>query len=263
MAAYCGRSIGTYLLRQAEVRARELMTNAPPDARVVLYTWVDGGNQVAPHLVEQEGFTLLRYFLWMEIEMDAPPPVPTWPSGITVRTFSPGKDDHAVFDATEDAFQDEPGYEPGNFAEWAYWLFTRDNFDPSLCFLAVDGNEIAGTALCRHDVGDNGGTGWISDVGVRPRWRKKGLGLALLHHVFGEFYRRGVRRCSLSVDVQNLSGRVTSLWRRFRLLLPAQFPVETVMQVRAGIVVSLSFIATDGTAEELSPTLSLSASGAI
>jgi mycothiol synthase len=208
MAAYCGRSIGTYLLRQAEVRARELMTNAPPDARVVLYTWVDGGNQVAPHLVEQEGFTLLRYFLWMEIEMDAPPPVPTWPSDITVRTFSPGKDDRAVFDATEDAFQDEPGYEPGNFAEWSYWRFTRDNFDPSLWFLAVDGDEIAGTALCRHDVGDNGGTGWISDVGVRPRWRKKGLALALLHHAFGEFYRRGVRRCSLSVDVQNLSGAI-------------------------------------------------------
>src|SRR6266581_2402036 len=152
--------------------ARELMTNAPSDARVALYTWVDGGNQMAPHLVEQEGFTLLRYFLQMEIEMD------------------------------------EPGYEPGNFAEWSYWLFTRDNFDPSLWFLAVDGDEIAGTALCRHDVGDRGGTGWISGVGVRPRWRKKGLGLALLHHAFDEFYRRGVRRCSLSVDVQNLSGAI-------------------------------------------------------
>src|SRR5258706_1613172 len=93
--------------------ARELMTNAPSDARVALYTWVDGGNQMAPHLVEQEGFTLLRYFLQMEIEMDAPPPVPTWPSGITVRTFSPGKDDHAVFDATEDAFRDELGMSLG------------------------------------------------------------------------------------------------------------------------------------------------------
>ncbi len=89
------------------------MTNAPSDARVALYTWVDGGNQMAPHLVEQEGFTLLRYFLQMEIEMDAPPPVPTWPSGITVRTFSPGKDDHAVFDATEDAFRDELGMSLG------------------------------------------------------------------------------------------------------------------------------------------------------
>jgi len=205
---YCGLGIGSYLLRQGEVRARELMSNAPPDARVALYTWVDGGNQVAPHLVEQEGFTLLRYFLRMEIEMDVSPPIPTWPFGLTVRTFSPGSDDRAVFDATEDAFQDEPGYEPGNFAEWTYWLFTRDNFDPTLCFLAVDGDEIAGTALCRHDVGDRGGTGWISDVGVRPRWRKKGLGLALLHHAFDEFYRRGIRRCSLSVDVQNLSGAI-------------------------------------------------------
>ena len=28
--------------------------------------------------------------------------------------------------------------------------------------------------------------GWIHMLGVRPAWRKKGLGLALLHHSFGE-----------------------------------------------------------------------------
>ncbi len=187
----------------------------------------------SPHLVEQEGFTLLRYFLQMEIEMDAPPPAPTWPSDITVRTFSPGKDDRAVFDATEDAFQDEPGYEPGNFAEWSYWLFTRDNFDPSLCFLAVDGDEIVGTALCRHDVGDRGGTGWIADVGVRPRWRKKGLALALLQHAFGEFYRRGIRRCSLSVDVQNLSGAIR-LYERAGMHPSRRAEIRYEKQLRPG-----------------------------
>jgi ribosomal protein S18 acetylase RimI-like enzyme len=41
---------------------------------------------------------------------------------------------------------------------------------------------------------------------VRRPWRKRGLGLALLNHSFGEFYRRGYRRVGLGVDAQNLTG---------------------------------------------------------
>ena len=47
--------------------------------------------------------------------------------------------------------------------------------------------EVAGFSInhYRMDIG------WIHMLGVRPAWRKKGLGLALLHHSFGEFYRAG------------------------------------------------------------------------
>jgi len=41
---------------------------------------------------------------------------------------------------------------------------------------------------------------------VRRPWRRKGLGLALLLHSFGEFYRRGRRRVGLGVDAQSLTG---------------------------------------------------------
>jgi ribosomal protein S18 acetylase RimI-like enzyme len=43
-------------------------------------------------------------------------------------------------------------------------------------------------------------------LGVRRPWRKRGLGLALLHHAFGEFYRRGKRKAGLGVDAKNLTG---------------------------------------------------------
>jgi ribosomal protein S18 acetylase RimI-like enzyme len=43
-------------------------------------------------------------------------------------------------------------------------------------------------------------------LGVRRPWRKRGLGLALLHHSFNEFYRRGKRKVGLGVDAQNLTG---------------------------------------------------------
>jgi len=40
---------------------------------------------------------------------------------------------------------------------------------------------------------------------LRP-WRRRGLALALLHHTFGEFYRRGKRRVGLGVDADSLTG---------------------------------------------------------
>jgi ribosomal protein S18 acetylase RimI-like enzyme len=41
---------------------------------------------------------------------------------------------------------------------------------------------------------------------VRRHWRKRGIGLALLLHAFGELYRRGQRKAGLGVDAENLTG---------------------------------------------------------
>jgi mycothiol synthase len=45
-------------------------------------------------------------------------------------------------------------------------------------------------------------------LGVRPRWRRRGLGLALLRHTFTEYHRRGHTRVGLGVDAENVSGAV-------------------------------------------------------
>lgn len=41
---------------------------------------------------------------------------------------------------------------------------------------------------------------------MRRPWRHKGIGLALLHHSFGAFYRRDIRKVYLGVDAQSLTG---------------------------------------------------------
>lgn len=43
-------------------------------------------------------------------------------------------------------------------------------------------------------------------LGVRPAWRGRGLGRALLVHAFGDFHRRGERRVGLGVDSENATG---------------------------------------------------------
>jgi ribosomal protein S18 acetylase RimI-like enzyme len=67
---YRGRGIGTLLLRLAEERARQHVRCARPGARVVLTNTVSDCNEAAKALLEQEGYTSVRSFWRMLIEMD-------------------------------------------------------------------------------------------------------------------------------------------------------------------------------------------------
>ncbi len=199
--AYRGRGIGTALLQLAEAWARERLP-AAPEERVVLRAGVSGADSTAHQLFEAEGFTIARHFWRMEIRMDEPPTPPEWPAGIRVRTFMPGQDDRVLYEAVQEAFADSWEHVPPPFDEWAHGRIWREDFDPTLCFLAVDGEEIAGDAMCT----DRMGAGWVRNLGVRRPWRRRGVGMALLRHAFGEFYRRGMRTVGLGVDAQNPTG---------------------------------------------------------
>jgi GNAT superfamily N-acetyltransferase len=48
---------------------------------------------------------------------------------------------------------------------------------------------------------------------VRRSWRRKGVALGLLHHTFGEFYRRGKNKVALDVDAHSLTG-ATGLYEK-------------------------------------------------
>lgn len=210
---YHGLGIGTFLLRLAERRARELMVTISQEKRVTLNSWAEGVNEEAKSLLVQEGFSLLRIYSRMELDMQEQPPSPQWPNGITVRTFVKGQDERRVFDASEESFQDHWGYTPENFDDFVRSGTGIATFDPSLWFLAMMGDEIAGFSLCMLSVGEEINMGFVDSLGVRRRWRKQGLGLALLHHSFGEFYKRGIRHVELSVDSENLTG-ATRLYER-------------------------------------------------
>jgi mycothiol synthase len=149
----------------------------------------------------------VRYSHQMGIEMNEPPPEPVWPAGITVSRFIPSADNyHAVHTVIEEAFADHWGHLPIEVELWMHWINTDEDHDPSLWFLAMDGSEIAGAALCRPKLTEDPDMGWVAELCVRRPWRRQGIGLALLHHAFGEFYRRGKRKVGLGVDAQSLTG---------------------------------------------------------
>jgi len=200
-----GRGIGTHLLSLAEQRAREYIPLAPPDVRVVLQVWHHNSNQGARPVIEAAGFVSVRHTRVMRIELSEEPPQSKWPERIVLRPFLPERDARAVFEATDEAFEDHWGHIPGRFEEWYQHRITnRDDFDPMLWFIAWDREQVVGAALCGYYLD----CGVVDTLGVRRPWRKHGLGMALLHHAFGEFYRRGTSIVDLGVDSQNLTGAI-------------------------------------------------------
>jgi mycothiol synthase len=200
-----GRGIGAWLVEWGEGWMRGRMHLAPEGANVAVKHYAISTNESARRLLEDLGYEATRGTYVMEIDLGDEPPGPEWPEGSTVRTFVPGDDDRAAFEAVEEAFQDVWDRPPGTFERFIART-ENENFDPSLWFLATmggaGGDEIAGAILCKTVAGE----GWVDVVAVRRPWRKRGLGLALLRHAFGEYRRRGVRAVRLSVDAESITG---------------------------------------------------------
>lgn len=206
---HTGQGIGTGLLHVGFTRAEADLDLTPANARFVLRSGTNTVNQAARQLLENEGFDVLRYFWHMGIEMDAAPPTPQWPEGITIRSLPPTPTDdkyRRVFEATEEAFQDHWGHLPIAFEQWLHWVTSNPDHDPTLFFMAMDGDEIAGVSLCQPKTTEDPNRGWVDDLGVRRPWRRQGIALALLLHTFGEFWRRGTRKVGLAVDAASLTG---------------------------------------------------------
>ena len=156
--------------------------------------------------LERRGYKPVRYSFEMEIDLGQEPPAPDWPEGITVRTYRDGEAQR-VYEIDQETFADHWDYTPTPFDEWRHWNM-EDGFDPELWFVAEDGEEIAAICLCRPEREGRPGMGWVSTLGVRKPWRRRGLGLALLQHSFRELRARGCERAGLGVDGENTTGAV-------------------------------------------------------
>lgn len=230
---YRGQGIGSALLALVEKRAREFAPLARDGVRVVLQTWCHDGNRSGKQLLEEAGFTCNRQTWAMAIDLPDAPSQPAWPQGIALRPFVPERDGRVVFDAAEEAFEDHWGHIPGNFEGWYQrHIVNREGFDPALWFIAVDGEQIAGVALCGYYLD----AGLVDTLGVRRPWRRSGLGMALLRHSFGEFYRRGTRKVTLGVDSQSLTG-ATRLYERAGMSVELAY-ADYEKELRAGVDLS-------------------------
>jgi mycothiol synthase len=233
---FLGQGIGTSLMTWAEGRARQVITRVPADARVAIRSGTLSSQTAAKRLFEKVGMSLIRHSWHMAIELSDALPAPQWPANITLRTYQDMPDLGAIFRATDEAFRDHWGHieqpEEKALERWRYFIESDKVFDPSLWFLAMAGDEVAAVALCRARAHEDPEMGFVNTLGVRRPWRRQGLGLALLHHAFGEFYRRGQKRVGLGVDASNLTG-ATRLYEKAGMHVARQFDLYE-KEVRTG-----------------------------
>jgi mycothiol synthase len=223
-----GMGIGTYLVAWGERWTRGHTPQAPDNARVVVQHYINRANADGRRLLEDSGYKPVRAVYVMETRLDGAPPQPRWPEGISVRTFVSDQDERAVFEAVEDAFRDTWGRPRGTFERFVGMTET-ESFDPSLWFLALEGDEIAGVTLCKTLAGE----GWVDVVGVKRPWRNRGLGLALLRHALGEYQRRGIHKVSLSVDAESITG-APRLYGRAGMRVSESFIIH-LKELRPGV----------------------------
>lgn len=195
-------AVGNELLDDLERRAESQLV---PEGRLKAY--VHESDAVLARLLEARGYGVVRHSFRMEADLETEPAAPTWPEGISVRTFRSGQDDRRVYEVQEETFADQFDHEPLTYEEWRHWSFSAP-FDAELWFLAEDGDDLAGILLARPERAGDETLGWVSVLGVRRPWRRRGLGRALLLHAFHELRRRGKPRAGLGVDGSNPTGAV-------------------------------------------------------
>lgn len=196
------RGAAEAVVARLEQRAQE---QSPSGA--LLRAVVQSEEQHLRRLFEERGYAPIRFSFRMGRALDGDLPEPVWPEGIVVRTAAAG-DERLAYEAHMDSFADHWDFEPEPFDEWQKWHMQPDQYDPKLWFLAEDGDALAGICLCRPQFAGDLEHGWIGILGVRPAWRRRGLGVALLRHAFRELRARGRTRVGLGVDGENTTGAV-------------------------------------------------------
>jgi ribosomal protein S18 acetylase RimI-like enzyme len=203
-----GRGIGTALVLAVERRAERDLAKVPASSAARVHQSFDADAPGARSLFERHGYTPEREFQHMEIEVlsgfDAGGP----PGGIAIRPRTEA-DDAGIFTVMDEGFRQHWGYRPEPYEEWLSQWLASATYDPSLWFVALEGDEIVGAL--QGNVTD--GRGWVGDLAVRDAWRRRGIGEALLRAAFVRFRERDVTTVMLNVDRDNTTG-ATRLYER-------------------------------------------------
>ncbi len=198
------------LLAWAEDRCREVLPQVDPELRVAarVYTYPEYSSLSEALLAG--GFQIIRYSFRMEIELTESIPDPDLPEGIRIRTVNPEQDLYDVFKVDDEVFRDHFGYLPQDpdqaYQQFQYSMTGGEDYDPDLWFVAQEKDRLVGICLCKKFARHDPESGWISSLGVRRAWRRRGIARALLRHSFQEFTCRGKSRVGLTVDARSLTG---------------------------------------------------------
>jgi GNAT superfamily N-acetyltransferase len=219
------QGFGTALIEWGEGRARQAIARVPDGLRVSMAMATVPAHLPSVRLFEKMGLHSVRYSFLMVKDLSEPSPLPVWPEGLVLRTYLENPDLPGFYRATIEAFMDHWGFMEGKederLARWRYRLEIDKDLDLSLWFMVMVGEQIAATSRSAPTTGEDQDMGFVETLGVRRPWRRQGLALNLLYHIFDEFTRRGKQRVALGVDAESLTG-ATRLYEKAGMVVASQ-----------------------------------------
>jgi ribosomal protein S18 acetylase RimI-like enzyme len=194
----------TLLLDYVDARAHDVVADLPREVPRVLATEIPARDSRGLALATALGFAPDRHEYEMTIDVDPSTPPPPWPEGVSAVAVRGEEDAVLVTDLLEVSFADHPGNAPFSLETITHVLGDALlNRDASV--VVHDDEGPVGLVLCR----DRPATGYVWVIGVVPRARRRGLGMALLQHAFHRYAAAGRTTVELDVDGGNDSGALT------------------------------------------------------
>lgn len=202
------QGVGQAMLRHSEHRLRQIAAGHPDDGPRFLQTYADSRQSGLLSLLQEEGYTVVRYGYEMRRPLNGDLPEAALPAGLEVR---PAKPEHyrLIWDAFQEAFRDHWGYAPPQEEDYQHWL-AEPIFNPDLWQVAWDGDQVAGMVLNFVDEEENRQLnrkrGYTEGICVRRPWRRRGLARALLVRSLYMHKANGMTEAALGVDAENPNG---------------------------------------------------------
>jgi len=216
---YWRKGIGTSLLKWAEGRANDLSRHVPTGIKSVLQTTLFESEPDAIKLFTDRGYSKVREWVHLILEMDEPPIVPALAPNLTLREMDLDNDWGIVDPAMDEAYADHWGaISPDTFkvVEEEKSEVTESNEEnlpedssysnvPGYCFIVLDGETVAGGILCNAKLVERNDTGRVGSMFVRPRYRRQGIARTLMLASFDAFWKNGFRRVTTDTDAKSFT----------------------------------------------------------
>ena len=211
------KGIGSNLINWAQEESLRLSQNAPLGVKCALQVNIFESEQETINIFEQKGFMKIREWAHYSIHLKDAPIRPVMSNELTIREFNLDDDEDwdLVVPVMEEAFKDHWG---------AYSLPPVESHKPEddnnqreipedlsfsnaqgYCFIAFIENEVAGGILCNAKLVEVQNTGRVGSVFSHPKFRRRGVGRALMFSAFNAFYQSGMHRIILDTDAQSFS----------------------------------------------------------
>lgn len=207
---YRGQGLGTQIMTWGIDRARALAAERHPSAALQLDTWNMVGQQEFAQLAADWGFSPVRYFSEMRLEVaDWTAPEFTAEQRRLLdatASYSPELLE-TTFHAHQDAFRDHWNFTPGTLERWEHFI-SGSTYQPVFARLAMSSEHpedpVDAYVHCTRNREDEL---YVALVGTRRRARGRGLATTLLTDVVRQAQQTpGIEEVSLGVDAASPTG---------------------------------------------------------